>query len=53
MKKSREEIRRSIKKKLASVSPDAKIILYGSRARGNARQDSDWNLLVVLNNEKI
>lgn len=30
-----------------SVVPDAKIILYGSRARGDARPDSDWDFLVL------
>jgi len=27
--------------------PDAKIILYGSRARGEAREDSDYDILVI------
>ncbi len=26
---------------------DAKIMLFGSRAKGNARQDSDYDLIVV------
>ena len=26
--------------------------LYGSRARGNNRQDSDWDLLVLVEKEK-
>lgn len=29
--------------------PDAQIILYGSRARGDAREDSDWDVIVILN----
>ncbi len=28
------------------VSVDAKTVLFGSRVRGEARQDSDWNVLV-------
>lgn len=31
---------------------DASLWLYGSRARGDARQDSDWDLLVLLNKDK-
>ena len=32
--------------------PDGKLILFGSQARGDARKDSDWDLLVLLNKEK-
>lgn len=27
--------------------------LYGSRARGDARADSDWDLLILLNKDRI
>lgn len=29
-------------------APDAEIILFGSRARGDAQPDSDWDFLVLL-----
>lgn len=28
---------------------DAQLLLYGSRARGNYHEDSDWDLLILLN----
>jgi len=31
-----------------AIEPDARIVLYGSRARGDAAPDSDWDLLVLL-----
>ena len=34
-------------------SPDAKVILYGSEARGTAREDSDIDLLILVNKDKI
>jgi predicted nucleotidyltransferase len=33
--------------------PDAEIYLYGSRARGDATKFSDWDLLILLNLQKI
>ena len=35
------------------ILPNEKVILFGSQARGDAREDSDWDLLVVLDKEKI
>ena len=32
--------------------PTEKLILFGSQARGDAREDSDWDLLILLNKEK-
>ena len=33
----------------ATKYPDSEIYLYGSRARGNAKRISDWDLLFLLN----
>ena len=36
---------------LHKLVPDASVILYGSEARGDARQDSDIDFLVLLDSE--
>lgn len=34
-----------------AIEPDATVILYGSRARGDYAPDSDWDLLVLLDGD--
>ena len=34
-------------RRLAVAAPDARVILFGSRARGEGRSDSDLDLLVI------
>lgn len=36
-----------IKANVKEVEPDAEVWLYGSRARKDAREDSDWDVLVL------
>ncbi|MDQ6695358.1 MAG: nucleotidyltransferase domain-containing protein [Chloroflexota bacterium] len=47
-----DEMMLEIVRRIVSVSRPAKIILFGSRARGEARPDSDIDLLVITESEE-
>lgn len=34
-------------------APDSEVYLYGSRARGDAKELSDWDLLILLNQSNV
>jgi predicted nucleotidyltransferase len=38
-----------IKERILRKNPDAKIVLFGSHARGEFNDDSDWDILILLN----
>ena len=46
-------IRQKIKDAILQENSDAKVILYGSRARGRALQESDWDILLLLNKPTV
>ncbi len=55
---NRQELMDKIKKIIAKDYPASKIILFGSRCRGDDNVFSDWDILVIVNknleeNEKI
>ena len=42
-----EIIVKKVKQGILSIDKDAEVILFGSRARGDARKDSDWDFLFL------
>ena len=50
---SQKEILAQITKSVKSVFPEAEVILFGSRARGDSSPDSDFDLLVLLDKQKV
>ena len=45
---NRDELIEQVKKAVNEIEPDAEIILYGSRSRGDSTAESDWDLLILL-----
>lgn len=37
-----------ISKSIHDKDPDAEVFLFGSRARGDHRKDSDWDILILV-----
>jgi uncharacterized protein len=49
----KNDILLSIKNTIRSVEPTATVILYGSFARGENKSDSDIDLLILIDKEKL
>lgn len=54
---NREELIKEIKQAIVEIEPEAEVILYGSRSRGDFTEDSDWDFLILvkgtLNDQRI
>lgn len=53
MKIDGEIMKHKIKDNVLEIDPRAQVWLYGSRANGTAREDSDWDVLVITPDEKL
>lgn len=46
-------IRDKISRTVHKNDPNADVFLFGSRARGDFRPDSDWDILILVDNKKV
>lgn len=48
MEAIKKEILSKIKESVYEIEPLSEVILFGSKARGDDREDSDWDLLILI-----
>ena len=51
MKINKSIVLSKIKSLVKEIDRDAEVILYGSRARGEEHQDSDWDILILVDSK--
>ena len=49
----KEDMIKAMRNVLNGIDPTVQAILFGSRARGDAEEDSDWDVLVLINKPRI
>ena len=50
---SNDVILESITRAIHQQDPTAQAFLFGSRARGDNRPDSDWDIIILVNNRSV
>ncbi|MFP4092580.1 MAG: nucleotidyltransferase domain-containing protein [Cyclobacteriaceae bacterium] len=45
--KTEDSITQKVKEAVRSLDPEAEVVLFGSRARGDSHEESDWDFLVL------
>ncbi len=51
MKTNNSKVLARIRSAVKIIDPSADVILYGSRARGDETQDSDWDILILVDSK--
>lgn len=46
-----ETVTSRVKETVQRFDPNAEVILFGSRARGDYRKDSDWDFLILMDKQ--
>lgn len=46
------QILKEIKETVLDVDPQAEVVLFGSRARGDFHDESDWDVLILVDKEE-
>lgn len=45
------ELKNRVKFSVKSVDPKARVILFGSKARGDSKKNSDWDFLILTSHK--
>ena len=53
MIRRKQHIIQLIRDKVNELDNTAEVILYGSRARGDNKRDSDWDVMILLNRKNV
>ncbi len=53
MSEKESNILKNIKQKLTSFDNTATVMLFGSRAKGNYKDESDWDILILVNKKEV